>query len=120
MNINPHVDLLLYGIVLMALGLLAHKLNPELGHAILIVGVMGGALNCLWGVLGLRGLRCRIGPIGTLVIVNVALVVQWIRGWAAIRSGADTLKPTLIIVSVLLVFGIGQLIGFLSRRNGFK
>jgi len=95
-----------------ALGVLAHQLTPDSGYAILITGLAGGILAVLCGVLGLRGSRRRIWPIATLIGVDIGLLVQAVNIWLAIKGGAESLQPTAMILTVLLVCGIAQLINF--------
>lgn len=120
MKVNLDFDLLLYGVMLASLGVLAQRLAPDLGFATLITGVTGGVLAVFWGVLGLRGYRRRIWPIGTLIVLDIVLLVQAIKAWLAIKNGTEALKPVALILTLLLAFGIGQLVNFLQGRSREK
>lgn len=120
MNVNLHFDLLLYGVMLAGLGVLAHRLAPDSGYATLITGITGGVLVVFWGVLGLRGFHRRIWPIGTLIVLDMVLLVQAITAWLAIKNGTEALKPVALILTLLLAFGIGQLVNLLQGRSREK
>jgi len=115
MNVNLDFDLLLYGVMLAGFGVVAHRLVPDFGYATLITGIAGGVLVVFWGVLGLRGFRRRIWPIGTLVVLDIMLLVQSVIVWRAIKGGVVVLKPVALISTLLLAFGIGQLLNFLQE-----
>jgi hypothetical protein len=120
MNVSLDFDLVLYGMMLAALGVLAHWLAPDHGHAALMTGIAGGVLAAFWGVLGLRGFRRRIWPVGTLIVLDMVLLVQAIKAWLAIKNGTEALKPVALILTLLLTFGIGQLVNFLQGRSREK
>jgi len=120
MNVSLDFDLLLYGVMLVGLGVLAHRLAPDFGTATMITGIAGGVLAAFWGVLGLRGFRQRIWPIGTLVVLDIVLLVQAITAWLAIKGGTEAVKPVALILTLLLAFGIGQLVNFLQGSNRKK
>jgi hypothetical protein len=120
MNVNLDFDLLLYGVMLAVFGVLAHWLAPDYGSGALMTGIAGGVLAAFWGVLGLRGFRRRIWPIGTLIVLDIALLVQAVNAWLAIKAGTAALKPAAIILTLLLAFGLGQLVNFLQWRSREK
>ncbi|MBE0541838.1 MAG: hypothetical protein IH623_10670 [Verrucomicrobia bacterium] len=117
MNVNIHFDLVLYGMILAGLGVLAHRLAPDFGYATLITGIAGGSASVFWGVLGLRGFRRRIWPISTLLVVAVLLLMQAVRAWLQIKRGDETFKPVAVILTVLLAFGIGQLVNLAKATD---
>lgn len=117
MNVNLDLDLLLYGVMLVAFGVLAYWLAPEFGYAILITGIAGGVLAAFWGVLGLWRFRRRIWPIGTLIVLDIVLLVQAVNAWLAIKEGNAALKPVALILTLLLAFGIGQLVNLVHERR---
>jgi hypothetical protein len=117
MNVNLDFDLLLYGVMLTGFGVLGHRFAPDFSNAILITGIAGGLASVLWGVLGLRGFRRRIWPISTLIVGDIALLIQAVRAWLEIKSGNDAFKPVAMILTLLLAFGIGQLVNFLQERR---
>ena len=120
MNVNLDFDLLLYGVMLAGFGVLAHRLAPDFGNAILITGIAGGLASVFWGVLGLRGFRWRIWPISTLILVDILLLIQAVIAWLEIKSGNDAFKPVAMTLTLLLAFGIGQLVNFLQGRSREK
>lgn len=71
-------------------------------------------------MLGLRGLRRRIWPIAMLIVLDIVLLVQAMNAWLAIKNGAEALKPVAIILTVLLVFGVGQLVNFLQENRRIR
>lgn len=113
MKLDIDLDQVIYGVLLVGLGLLAHGLAPELGWATLVTGSVGGVLIGLDGVLGLRGLRTpqrRVCPVILLAIVSITLMVEAVLAWQAVRAGTDAARPVAVILTVLLVFGLGQLL----------
>lgn len=113
MKVNPHFDLILYGVLLAVLGVVAHRLAPDWGDTVLITGIAGSAFALLWGALGLFG-RCRHRwPIGTLIVLDAALLIQGVRVWREVIAGADALRPVGLILTVLLGAGICELANFL-------
>lgn len=121
MNTDLDLDLVIYGLLLAGLGVLAQRLAPEFGTATLVIGLAGGVLIGLFGVLGLRRLRTprrRAGPVAMLSVVSIALMVQAIRAWLAVRAGVEAVKPVAVILTVLLVFGIGLLFNHVNTSQG--
>ena len=117
MNTNIDFDLLLYGVMLVVLSVVAHRSAPDPGHSVLITGIVGGVAAVVWGVLGLRGFRRRIWPISTLVIVVLLLLIQAVRGWLEVKAGNDAFQPVALILTLLMVFGIGQVVKFVRGNN---
>jgi hypothetical protein len=120
MNVNLDFDLLLYGVMLAGFGVLAHRLAPDFGNAILFTGIAGGLASVLWGVLGLRGFQRRIWPISTLIVLVILLLIQTVGAWLKIKNGNDAVKPVAMILTLLLAFGIGQLLNFWQERSREK
>lgn len=117
MNVNLDFDLLLYGVMLVALGVLAHQLAPGFGYAAMTTGIAGGVAAGFWGVAGLRGFRRRLWPIGTLVVLDVVLLIQVGRAWLEIKGGNDAFKPVALILTLLMAIGVGQLVNFVQGRS---
>ena len=116
MNINPDLDLFVYGLLLSALGVLTHWLAPDYGYATLITCVAGGVLAGGWGVLGLRGFRRRRWTLGTLIVLVLALLVQAVQAWQAVNAGTEALQPLAIILTVLVACGITMLVRLVRER----
>ena len=120
MKINLDLDLLLYGVILAVLGVVAHKLSPGAGNATLITGVTGGMAAVILGLLGLRGFRRRIWPIGTLIALDLALLIQSVNCWLAVIAGNEAFKNVAWIVTLLLGIGVVQLLNFVQAKNHEK
>lgn len=118
MNVSLDLDLVFYGILLVGLALLAQKIAPGFGYATLTTGMVGGAASITCGVLGLRGLRRRVSPVVTLLVVVISLSVQVIQAWLEIQAGTIALKPVAAILTVLWVCGIGQLVHLATKKDG--
>jgi hypothetical protein len=121
MKTDLDLDLVIYGVLLAALGVLAQRLVPELGWATLVTGTVGGVVIGLNGVIGWCGLRTprrRVWTVITLSVVSIALLVQAVRAWLAVRAGVAAVKPVAVILTVLLVFGIGQLFNHVNASQG--
>jgi hypothetical protein len=110
MDKNESVDVLVYGLMVVGLNLVAHRINPAFAVATLPFLVSIGVLIMLTGVLGLRGFRRRSWPIGTITVAAGLHLVQAARAWFAVKSGVDGMKPVAVIFSLLLFFAIMQLV----------
>jgi len=95
---------------------------PEVVCHDLAYGDYSGAAAMFWGVLGLRGFRRRIWPVGTLVILVMALLIQAVRAWLKVKDGNEAFKLVAAILTLLCAFGVGQLVNFLKedQRDEFK
>ena len=122
MNVSLSLDLLLYGLMVVGLNLVAHRIAPDFAGATLTLVIAGGLFIMFWGVLGLRGFRRRAWPIGTVLIVAVLLLVQAVKAWFAMQAGVVGLKPVAAILFLLLVLAIGQLVNLAQsgRHLGIK
>ncbi len=115
MKFSLDFELLLYGIMLVGLGAGAYWLVPDHGYTTVLTGVAAGVATSFWAVLGLLGFRKRRATIGTLGAVILALLVQAGSAWLAVKAGTTALKPVAVILTLLLGFGLGQLISFLKE-----
>ena len=117
MKTNLDFDLILYGVMLAGLGVLANWIAPDAGYWVLITGIAGGVAAVFWGVLGLRGFRRRICPISTLMVVDIVLLIQTVSAWLQVKGGKGVFKPVAGILTLLLGFGIGQLVNFMQEHK---
>jgi peptidoglycan/LPS O-acetylase OafA/YrhL len=115
MNQNPDLDLLLYGVLLVGLGVLAHQLAPNFGPAPLLTCIAGGVSAVFWAVLGLQGFRRRIWPKVTLVLLTIALLVQAVGAWLEVKAGVDAAKSVAVILTLLMACGIVQLVNSIQE-----
>ena len=120
MNRELDIDLILYGVMLVGLGVVAHRCGPDAGYAVLITGIAGGVAAVLWGVLGLCGFRRRIWPVGTLMVVDIVLLIETVRAWVEVKGGNGAFKLVAAILTLLLAFGIGQLVNLERGRRREK
>lgn len=112
MDKNQSIDLLVYGLMVVGLNLVAHRIAPGFAGATLILLIAVGVLIMLLSVLGLRGFRRRSWPIVTLIVAAGLLLVLAARAWFAVKSGVDGMKPVAAILSLLLLFAVMQLVTF--------
>lgn len=117
MNNDLDLDLILYGVLLAVVGVLAHRSAPDAGSVTLIIAIAGGCTSVIWGIIGLRGFRRRLWPIGTLIVVVVVLLIQAVRLWLEVRAGNDVFKFMAASVTMLLGLGIGQLVNFVQAHR---
>jgi len=119
MDINLSLDLVLYGVMLIGFSALASRKVLDVGDATLITSLVGGVISVFWGVRGLLGFRVRAGATVTLAVMAVLLLALTVNAWLAVGAGVETLKLASMILTVLLVFAIGQLANFMQagRRS---
>ncbi|MBI2927499.1 MAG: hypothetical protein HYY24_17525 [Verrucomicrobia bacterium] len=111
--------LMLYGLIVMIVGMLAHRLDPELAKTLPWFSGPCGALCILWGVLGSRGLRAgRVGFVLTTIPLMYLLIVEMVLGWSAVleKKTEKIIVPTL--VTLLLLTSGGMLVFLLYPRPG--
>jgi hypothetical protein len=114
---NLDVDLLLYGLILAALSVLAHRLSPDAGYATLVTGTTGGLMAVFLGVLGLRGFRHRLWAIRMLAVLDIMLLVQTISAWLGAIGGGEAPRKVALILTLLLGIGIVQLVNFVQAKD---
>lgn len=112
MSVNQSVDLLAFGLLVVGLNLVGHRIAPDFAGTMLFFLITGGLMIMLLGVLGLRGWHRRNWPILTVILIAGLLVVQAVRAWLAVKSDVTGLKPIAVILSLLLFFAIMQLMDF--------
>jgi len=103
------IDLVLCGVSLAGLSLLAQHLQPDFPRVTLFTGLVGGGLCVLWGVLGGRTARVRVGAMVTLAAVVCVLVHQAVQSWEASAGGASNARMVAALMTVLVVFCVGML-----------
>lgn len=115
MKFSLSLDLLVYGVMLLGLSLVGHRLAPEFAGPLLVIGIGGGVLTAGWGVLGLRGICRRVWPIMTLTLIGLLLLVQAVKAWLALKDGAEGLKPVAVIISLLAFLAFGELLNLIQE-----
>ena len=118
MKTSLSADLLLYGVMLLGLSMLAHHLSPHGVATTLWVGITGGASSALLGVLGLCGYTVRRWAIAAMAILSIVLLAQAVIGWLAVKAGVEAAKSGALILSLLLVFAVGQLVNLIQKWRG--
>jgi hypothetical protein len=104
LSVEMALDLILCGMLMAGLPFLAHQLQPDLPHPILIIGLVGGGLCVLWGVLGRRGMRCRRVAITTLATVAGVFLWQAIQSWSAAATGQSKPRMVAMLMALMVVF----------------
>jgi len=106
------LDLLLYGVMLLAMGAFAHRLAPDASCAVSATGIAGGTAAVLCGALGFRGFWRRAWPIAILITLSILLAAKLVLVSIQIAAGKEDLSWLAVILAVLLVLGVGQLLNF--------
>jgi hypothetical protein len=116
MDMNLSLDLLLYGVMLIGFSELALHQVPDLVGVMPIAGLVGGVLSLFWGVRGLLGFRGSAGATVTLAVLAVVLLALAVNAWLGVGAGVEISKLVATILTVLVVFAVGQLANF--TRSG--
>jgi hypothetical protein len=74
-----------------------------------MTGLVAGGLCALWGVLGLLGLRRRVGVVLTLIPTCLVLLTQAVNGWMGPSPGKSESGLAATLVTVMFVASIGML-----------
>ena len=109
MNSKMALYVLTHGVGLIALALLVHRTAPETTHVTQIAGLAAGGLCALWGVLGLLGLRRRVGAVLTLIPTCLVLLTQAVNGWMGPGPSKSESGLTATLVTVMFVASLGML-----------
>lgn len=109
MTVNQSVELMVYGLAVLGLNLVVHRMAPDSAGGTLIPLVAGGGLITVLGAAGLRGASRRSWALATLGVVAGLLLVRGVRAWFAVQAGVDEMKLVAGIFSLLLFFGMTQL-----------
>lgn len=109
MNSKMALYVLTHGVGLIALALLVHRTAPETTHVTQFAGLAAGGLCALWGVLGLLGLRRRVGVVLTLIPTCLVLLTQAVNGWMGSGSGKSESLLASALVTVMFVASLGVL-----------
>ena len=118
MSMDVADDLVVCGVLLAGLSLVACRLQPDFQRVTLFTGLVGGGLCVLWGVLGMRGTRCRVGAMVTLAAVACVFVRQGVASWGALDDGESKGRMVAVLVTVLVVFCVGMVANLV--RDGKK
>jgi hypothetical protein len=91
--------LVLYGDLLIALGLVGVWLSPSDAAISLRLGSTSGMLVIIWGVLGARGRRCHLFlALAGVAVAALCFLWQSSLGWLAVWEG----KPGNLLEAILL------------------
>ena len=112
------IDLVLCGVLLAGLSLLAQHLQPDFPRVSLLTGLVGGGLCVLWGVLGGRTARVRVGAMVTLAAVACVLVRQAVQSWEVSTRGTSNGRMVAALMTVLVVFSVGMLTNLAREGKG--
>jgi hypothetical protein len=114
MSVNQATDLVIYGLLVVGLSLVAHRIAHDFGSVMLFILLTAGLMIMLLGLLGLRGWSRRSWTIVTLILIAGLLIAQTVKAWVLVNSGVIDLKPVAVILPLLLFFAIMQLVDFVK------
>jgi hypothetical protein len=101
-------ELFLYGLIVTVFTILGHKLDVEIASAVLGGAAAAGLLLCVLAVLWMRGYRVQRWAFIVLLLLSVLLLIQALLSWLVLMRDPSA-KVTPIIVTMLLIFALGQL-----------
>ncbi len=107
MNTKNSIALIAYAGLLIVLSIIPRWIEPEIDEWALLFGVVAGFLCQFWGLLGVFGLRRRIGAGLTLVAIIFVLLYQTVIRWMPSSGG----KPTSLLLTVLITVMLGVTVG---------
>jgi hypothetical protein len=117
MSRSHSIDLIIYSAILTVVGWFAMRYYPETAKTTSIV-IFPGAGACLtWGILGVRGLQSRVGPIITLITLATFLLLVVVKQWLVVRAGNDDGKNLAVLNTVMLGFAVIQLVNIKCWRD---
>jgi uncharacterized membrane protein (UPF0136 family) len=118
MNTKTAGYLILYGGLLIVLGLLGYLSNPEKAKTALMSGGTFGALSIVWGVLGARGFRWTL-PVAIVTTGLLALALTWRAsvGWMAVLDGESDKLFAASLVTLMLAASVLMLLRLLKSRK---
>lgn len=119
MKTSLSVDLLLYGGMLLGLGVLAQHWSVQAVTAAQWVGCTGGVVSGLLGVLGLRGCPVRRWSIVAMAVLSLVLLAQTVTGWVAVRAEVEAASTAALVQTVLWVFAAVQLLNLIQDKERF-
>lgn len=101
-NLNFGKWLMLYGIFLIAVGLLGYLSNPEAAKTALISGGVFGTLSLLLGLGMCKGLAAlRFAAIAMIGFLSVVFTWRSTVSWMAVAEGEPKLIAAVLISSML-------------------
>ena len=105
MNTQTSGYMVVFGVLLILLGVAGYMTHPEKAHTALISGGGFGALSILWGILGAKGVRLSLpAAFVTTTLLSLACVWRGIVGWVAVSQGESAkLVPSMLITMMLAV-----------------
>ena len=119
MNPTTARCLMLYGLFVIIVGLLAHRLDPELAKTLPWFSSPCGALCIHWSVLGARGWRAgRVGFVLTTIPFMYVLIAEAVLGWSAILEKKSDRVLVPILVALMLVASGAMLVYLNYPRPG--
>lgn len=108
------VEVFLYGLILVIAGFVGHSQKASVPVALLYAGIIGGIAIAILAALAMRGHRVRTWCIAIVLIIFPCLLTQAAFSWYQVICNASE-RVTPIVLSMLAVFGLGQL-GSLLRK----
>jgi peptidoglycan/LPS O-acetylase OafA/YrhL len=113
------LEFILYGILLVGLGLSVYLKAPDFGWITLLTSLGGGALSLLWGILVLGKYRRRWWIILAVTATMFVLMSQAVIAWLSVARGDEPspMQLVAVLITLMLVFSCGILMNLLHGEG---
>jgi len=115
MNRTVALEFIVLGILLIGFGLLAHYFVPNVSYAMLLTGILGGAICMIWGILSFRGYQKKWWLVLALAVISFVFLAQAVTEWMQFGENASRFLP--VGTTLMLIFTFGSLMNLLHGQG---
>jgi len=110
--------LVIFGILLILLGVAGYLSHPEKAYTALIFGGVFGALWILCGILGAKGIRgSRVAALAAVGLVALTCVWRATLGWLAVANGQSEKVFAALVITLMFAVSASMLSVLLKGRR---
>lgn len=118
MNTQTAGYFIIFGILLILLGVIGYVTHPEKAHTALIFGGGFGALWMLWGILSAKGVRWSwLAALVTTALLVLASMWRGSLSWLAVANGQSEKFFASLIISMMVALSASALFLLLKDRK---